>query len=104
MSERGRFIVDRCVFEEPLLRDPEQFRAWLWLVSEAAWQPQYHGLEWKGGSGSAASTGPAQLLTDLHGQGLECLRQADCRTILRRFETGSLIGTNRHASDHYNDL
>jgi hypothetical protein len=37
MSERGHFLVPRNIFGEALLRDPVVFRAWLWLLAEAAW-------------------------------------------------------------------
>jgi hypothetical protein len=38
MSE-GFIAMHREAFEHHLLRDAERFRAWFWLVSEAAWKP-----------------------------------------------------------------
>lgn len=43
MSERGVFAVDRGIFDHPTLDDGEPFsrrEAWLWMVSEAEWQPR----------------------------------------------------------------
>jgi hypothetical protein len=37
----GGFIkIGRDIFEEPLLVDPVCFRAWVWLLAEAAWKPR----------------------------------------------------------------
>jgi hypothetical protein len=93
MSGRGRFVVDREVFDEPLLRDAECFRAWMWLVSEAAWEPRRQPV----------SNGRATAIIELQrGQlthSLTYMARAwnvsvkRVRTILGRFETGSLIGT-----------
>jgi hypothetical protein len=93
MSDRGRFIVDRSAFDEPLLQNPVQFRAWMWLVSEAAWQPRRQSV----------SNGRATVVIELQrGQlthSLTYMAKAwnvsvkRVRTILDRFETGSLIGT-----------
>ena len=30
--------IPRCIFADPLLQDDAYFRAWLWLISEAAWK------------------------------------------------------------------
>jgi hypothetical protein len=38
MTDAGYIIIQRCLLEDPLLRDDAYFRAWLWLVSEAAWK------------------------------------------------------------------
>jgi hypothetical protein len=93
MSDRGRFLVDRDVFDEPLLRDAECFRAWMWLVAEAAWKPRRQPV----------SNGRATAIIELQrGQlthSLTYMARAwnvsvkRVRTILSRFETGSLIGT-----------
>ena len=37
-DDSGFIIIPRCLFEDPLLQDGAYFRAWLWLVSEAAWK------------------------------------------------------------------
>jgi hypothetical protein len=92
-SHGGRFIVDRSVFEEPLLRDHACFYAWMWLKSEAAWRPRRQ----------TVSNGRATAVVDLdRGQLTHSLRYMTTawnvtvkrvRTILHRFETGSLITT-----------
>jgi hypothetical protein len=38
MTDAGYIIIQRCLLKDPLLRDDAYFRAWLWLVSEAAWK------------------------------------------------------------------
>lgn len=38
MTDAGYIIIQRRLLKDPLLRDDFYFRAWLWLVSEAAWQ------------------------------------------------------------------
>jgi hypothetical protein len=38
MTNAGYIIIQRCLLNDPLLRDDAYFRAWLWLVSEAAWK------------------------------------------------------------------
>lgn len=40
MRERryGYYAVDRGIFHNPLFRNAEWFRAWLWLISFSAWQ------------------------------------------------------------------
>jgi hypothetical protein len=40
MTDAGYIIIRRSIFEEPLLQDDAYFRAWLRLVSEAAWKPR----------------------------------------------------------------
>jgi hypothetical protein len=93
MSERGCFVIDRNVFEEPLLQDPVHFRAYVWLLAEAAWEPRR----------ILVSNGRTQAVLKLErGQlshSLSYMAKAwnvtikQVRTILRRFEIGSLIGT-----------
>lgn len=39
MSERGFISISRKIFDNPLLRDAEYFRAWVWLICEACWKP-----------------------------------------------------------------
>jgi hypothetical protein len=91
MTDRGWFIVDRSIFDEPLLSDPVCFRAWMWLVAEAAWKPRRQ----------EAINGRAKVTIDLEcGQVTHSLRYMAkawnvtvkrVRTILRQFEAGSLI-------------
>jgi hypothetical protein len=38
MTDAGYIIIQRCLLKDPLFRDDAYFRAWLWLVSEAAWK------------------------------------------------------------------
>jgi hypothetical protein len=94
MSGRGSFLVDREVFDEPLLRrDPVCFYAYMWLVAEAAWKPRRQEV----------SNGRTVAVVDLdRGQLTHSLRYMAAawnvtvkrvRTILHRFETGSLITT-----------
>ena len=40
MTDNGFIIIPRCIFDDPLLHNGTRFRAWLWLVSEAAWKPR----------------------------------------------------------------
>jgi hypothetical protein len=40
MTDAGYIIIPRRIFEDPLLQDSAYFRAWLWLISEAAWKPR----------------------------------------------------------------
>ena len=92
MSERGCFVIDRDVFEEPLLQDPIHFRAYIWLLAEAAWAPRR----------ILVSNGRAEVVLELErGQLSHSLRYMAkawnvtvkrVRTILHRFEIGSLIG------------
>ena len=36
----GVFSVSRDIFDHPVVgRDPDRFRAWLWMVSQACWKP-----------------------------------------------------------------
>lgn len=35
----GFISISRKIFDNPLLKDAEYFRAWVWLISEAAWKP-----------------------------------------------------------------
>jgi hypothetical protein len=35
----GYISISRKIFENPLLSDPAYFRAWIWLISQAAWKP-----------------------------------------------------------------
>jgi hypothetical protein len=37
-DRRWYIMIQRCLLKDPLLRDDAYFRAWLWLVSEAAWK------------------------------------------------------------------
>jgi hypothetical protein len=38
-ADNGGFIViARKIFDNPLLKDAERFRAWAWLLGEAAWK------------------------------------------------------------------
>lgn len=39
MSERGFISISRKIFDNPLLRDADYFRAWVWLICEACWKP-----------------------------------------------------------------
>lgn len=39
MKERGFIAINRKIFQNPLLADPAYFRAWVWLLCEAAWKP-----------------------------------------------------------------
>jgi hypothetical protein len=93
MSDRGRFVVDRDVFDEPLLRDAECFRAWLWLLSEAAWKPRRQLVS------NGRTTAIIELQRGQLTHSLTYMARAwnvsvkRVRTILGRFETGSLIGT-----------
>jgi hypothetical protein len=92
MSDRGHFVVDRNVFEEPLLTDPVCFRAWLWLVSEAAWKPRRQTVS------NGRTTAIIELQRGQLTHSLMYMARAwnvsvkRVRTILGRFETGSLIG------------
>jgi hypothetical protein len=38
MTDAGYIMIQRCLLKDPLLRDDAYFRAWFWLVSEAAWK------------------------------------------------------------------
>ena len=40
MTDAGFIIIPRSIFEEPLLQNDAYFRAWLWMISEAAWKPR----------------------------------------------------------------
>jgi len=39
LSERGFISISRKIFDNPLLRDADYFRAWVWLICEACWKP-----------------------------------------------------------------
>jgi hypothetical protein len=41
MSESGFIKTPRCLFKDPLLQGGDYFRAWLWLVNEAAWKSRH---------------------------------------------------------------
>jgi hypothetical protein len=38
MSDRGFIKIDRALLDDPLMVDPVCFRAWIWLLAEAAWK------------------------------------------------------------------
>ena len=38
----GFIALHREAFEHPLLKDADRFRAWFWLVANAAWKPTRH--------------------------------------------------------------
>jgi hypothetical protein len=40
MNEVGFIVIARQIFDNPLLQDAEYFRAWVWLISNAAWKPR----------------------------------------------------------------
>lgn len=40
MSERGFIVINRKILDNPLLKDPHYFRAWVWFLCEAAWKPR----------------------------------------------------------------
>ncbi len=40
MTGAGYLMISRSMLEEPLLQDGAYFRAWFWMVSEAAWKPR----------------------------------------------------------------
>lgn len=40
MTDGGYIVITRRIFEHPLLQDADYFRAWVWLISEAAWKPR----------------------------------------------------------------
>jgi hypothetical protein len=40
MTDGGYIIITRRIFEHPLLQDADYFRAWVWLISDAAWKPR----------------------------------------------------------------
>jgi hypothetical protein len=40
MTDRGAIQINRKIFANPLLEDPHYFRAWVWLLCEAAWKPR----------------------------------------------------------------
>ena len=40
MSDRGFIKLDRAILDDPLMVDPVCFRAWVWLLFEAAWKPR----------------------------------------------------------------
>jgi hypothetical protein len=95
VSDRGHIIVDRDIFDEALLRDPVYFRAWLWLVAEAAWKPREQEVV----------NGRAKAIIHLErGQlthSLSYMAKAwnvtikQVRTVLRRFKRGSWIVTQK---------
>lgn len=39
-NEGGFVVIHRKIFDNPLLEDCDYFRAWAWLISEAAWKPR----------------------------------------------------------------
>ncbi len=41
MTDAGFIMIPRSIFEEPLLQNDAYFRAWLWLISEAAWKSRH---------------------------------------------------------------
>jgi hypothetical protein len=94
MSDRGSFIVDRAVFDDPLLRgDPECFYAWIWLLSEAAWKPRRQDVS-NGRATAVIELQRGQLtysLTYMAAAWNVSVKRV--RTILKRFENGSLIDT-----------
>lgn len=93
MSDRGHFIVPRDIFEKGLVQDPVMFRAWLWLLSEAAWKDREQEV----------SNGRTKAVIHLkRGQLTHSIRymvkawgltERRVRTILDRFKNGSWIDT-----------
>ena len=39
-GDSGFVVIHRKIFEHPLLQDGERFRAWAWLIAQAAWKPR----------------------------------------------------------------
>jgi hypothetical protein len=93
MSDRGFIILPRSLLEEPILQDPVYFRAYVWLLQEAAWKPRTKEVS----SGRARAV--IQLQRGQLSHSIRFMAQAwgvtvkRVRTILDRFETGSWIGT-----------
>jgi hypothetical protein len=93
MTDRGFIILPRSLFDEPMLQDPVYFRAYVWLLMEAAWKPR----------AKEVSSGRARVVIHLQrGQLSHSIRfmakgwdvtAKRVRTILRRLEIGSLIDT-----------
>jgi hypothetical protein len=93
MTDRGHFIVSRDIFEEGLVQDPVMFRAWLWLLSEAAWKDREQEV----------SNGRTKAVIHLkRGQLTHSIRymvkawgltERRVRTILDRFKNASWIDT-----------
>jgi hypothetical protein len=86
MSDRGHIVVPRDIFDEALLQEPAAFRAWLWLLSEAAWEPRKQGVS-NGRSKTVIQLERGQLTHSLRymakAWGVTVKR---VRTILHRFE------------------
>src|SRR5262249_24104487 len=93
MSKRGQIIIDRGLLDEPLLQSPVMFRAWIWLVAEAAWKPREQEVS-NGRARAVVHLERGQLTHSLtymaNAWGVTVKR---VRTILDRFENGSWIGT-----------
>jgi hypothetical protein len=93
VTDRGFIILPRSLHEEPILRDPLYFYAYVWLLQEAAWKPR----------AKEVSNGRARAVIQLQrGQLSHSVRfmakawgvtVKRVRTILDRLETGSWIGT-----------
>jgi hypothetical protein len=37
-GDSGFIVIHRKIFDNPLVRDGDRFRAWVWLIGEAAWK------------------------------------------------------------------
>jgi hypothetical protein len=104
MSDRGFITIRRAILDDPVLIDPVCFRAWIWLLAEAAWKPRR----------VTVTTGRSKVAIELErGQlsySLKYLAKAwdigvqRVRTILRKFEEAGMIHirTGNQADTHSN--
>jgi hypothetical protein len=95
MSDRGFIMLPRSLLDEPMLQDPVYFRAYVWLLQEAAWKPRNQEVP------NGRSTAVVRLDRGQLTHSLTYMAQAwnvtvkRVRTILDRLETASWIAIQR---------
>lgn len=86
----GFFSVSREIFDHPVVgRDPERFRAWLWMISRACWKPTRFDV-----NGKIVALERGQFVTSFRqlAEELGWSRSATER-FLTRLKTETMIGT-----------
>jgi hypothetical protein len=93
MSDRGHFVVPREIFAEGLVQDPVMFRAWFWLLSEAAWKDREQEVS-NGRTKAVILLKRGQLTHSIRYMVKALgLTERRVRTILDRFKNASWIDT-----------
>jgi hypothetical protein len=93
MTDCGYIVIARRIFEHPLLQDGDYFRAWVWLISEAAWKPRRVRIT-NGRTSEIVEIGRGQLThSRRYLAGAWRWSEKRVRTFLNRLELDGMIDT-----------